>query len=376
MEDQKQKAVAPSNKVAEEEEPPPPASSAGGGGSSTSRADEGTVPAPLGSRHSVDESLLEPFRYISSVPGKDVRGTLIDCFDAWFRVDPSRIGAVKSVVASLHNASLLIDDIEDNSKLRRGIPAAHTVFGVPAVINCANYVYFLALEECHGMNNARASRVFVEELLNLHRGQGRDIASRESLQCPTEDEYLQMVRDKTGGLFRLAVGLMQSHATRHAGTDFGPLVDDLAVYFQVRDDYINLADVEYFKSKSFCEDLTEGKFSFPMIHCIRSNPGDHRLVSILRQRTEDAEIKRYAQRILKESGSLSYTRGRCRELRASVVGRVGAFGGNPRLLQLLEALDVQLERMEEDAGGQAEAGEGRSRSTTASERGELRIDEA
>ena len=85
-----------------------------------------------------------------------------------------------------------------------------------------------------------------------------------------------MVQDKTGGLFRLAVGLMQAFATDHQATDFSSLVNNLALYFQIRDDYINLADEEYMKSKSFCEDLTEGKFSFPIIHCIRSNPDDTR----------------------------------------------------------------------------------------------------
>ena len=52
--------------------------------------------------------------------------------------------------------------------------------------------------------------VFVQELLNLHRGQGQDILWREQCICPTEAQYRQMVLDKTGGLFRLAVGLMQA----------------------------------------------------------------------------------------------------------------------------------------------------------------------
>ena len=69
-----------------------------------------------------------------------------------------------------------------------------------------------------------------------------------------------MVKDKTGGLFRLAVGLMQSFATTNKHVNYTKLVDDLAMYFQIRDDFINLADEEYMKSKSFCEDLTEGKF--------------------------------------------------------------------------------------------------------------------
>ena len=106
------------------------------------------------------------------------------------------------------------------------------------------------------------------------------------MHCPTEDEYFRMICDKTGGLFRLAVGLMQVFASSHQDSDFNHLVNNLAMYFQIRDDFINLADEEYMKSKSFCEDLTEGKFSFPIIHCIRLNDKDTRLINILKQRTE------------------------------------------------------------------------------------------
>lgn len=53
----------------------------------------------------------------------------------------------------------MIDDIEDNSKLRRGVPVAHSIFGVPSVINGANYAYFLALEKCHSLRNTEAMDV-------------------------------------------------------------------------------------------------------------------------------------------------------------------------------------------------------------------------
>lgn len=123
--------------------------------------------------HERDPSLLEPYRYINSIPGKDVRGKLVDCFQLWLQIpSDSILQAIKDIVADLYNASLLIDDIEDNSNLRRGVPVAHHIFGTPAVINCANYVYFLALERCHALRNEEATHVFVMELLNLHRGQG------------------------------------------------------------------------------------------------------------------------------------------------------------------------------------------------------------
>jgi len=304
------------------------------------------IPDP--SLHIPDPLLLEPYTYINSVPGKDVRGTLIDCFQLWFKVERTdALAAIKEIVGDLHNASLLIDDIEDNSKLRRGQPVAHSIFGIPSVINCANYVYFLALSKCQALDNAEAMKIFVSEMLNLHRGQGYDISWRDQTKCPTEEQYCKMVMDKTGGLFRLTVGLMQAFATSAKDQDFTPLLNSMGLYFQIRDDLINLADEDYFKSKSFCEDLTEGKFSYPIIHCISQNGVlDNRLLSILKQRTEDNDVKIYAQDLMKKSGSLKYTRDKCITLKKKIVAQIEELGGNPPLKKLIEQLDIQVEGLE------------------------------
>ena len=272
---------------------------------------------------------------------------MIDCFQLWLQIgrssQPDVLDSVKAIIGDLHNASLMVDDIEDNSKLRRGNPVTHSIFGVATTINTANYAYFLALEKCHALQNQEAMEVFVGEMLNLHRGQGYDISWRENNRCPTEEEYLKMVQDKTGGLFRLSVGLMQAFATQNKSTDFTSLVNNMAAYFQIRDDFINLVDEEYMKSKSFCEDLTEGKFSFPVIHCIKSSPDDHRLSSILKQRTDDTDVKRYAQKIMVESGSLEYTRAKCATLKEEILAEIEKLGGNAPLTKLVEALDVQIQ---------------------------------
>lgn len=191
-------------------------------------------------------------------------------------------------------------------------------------------------------------------------------------------------RTETGGLLRLAVGLMQPFSEDRR--DYTPLLNQLALYFQIRDDLINLASAEYMKAKSYCEDLTvrcwrcrryelevavffksynkfivrqvlccrlvtlasrrrsrithanscsisppntvhrlspdlpnfpplfpllcsrnvpkEGKFSFPIIHCVRARPNDHRLLNILRQRTDDVEVKKHAVSWVQQSVSL------------------------------------------------------------------------
>ena len=271
---------------------------------------------------------------------------------------------IKGIITMLHNSSLLVDDIEDNSKLRRGVPVAHSIFGVAQVINTANYMYFYAMERVLLLGSPRATSVFVQELLNLHRGQGQDILWRDTLTCPTFEQYEKMVVDKTGGLFRLAVGLLGCFATTNLDNDYIPLVNNLALYFQIRDDLVNLASEEYFKSKSFCEDLTEGKFSFPIIHAVKEEEkvGGTKLLNILKQRTEDLDVKRYAQRLLREFGSLSFTLRRCAAIKVSILEDIEKLGGHPPLVAILEYLDLQLgggggrvAGREEDAGDEPEA---------------------
>ncbi|KAF4038175.1 Polyprenyl synthetase [Phytophthora infestans] len=283
-----------------------------------------------------ESKLLEPYAYISELPGKNVRGRMIGAFQSWLRAPTEAVESIQSIVDQLHNASLLIDDIEDDSEMRRGQPVAHHIFGVPATINCANYVYFLSLQKCQALGNPRALQVYTDEMLRLHQGQGLDIFWRDHLQCPTVDEYLEMVQNKTGGLFRLAVGLMQAFSD--STLDFTPLVNALAVYFQIRDDYVNLLDEAYMENKSFCEDLTEGKFSFPLIVAIRENPQDTRLLSILKQRTKSLNLKQYAVQYLRETGAVELTLAKLNATVQEIRNEIASLGGNPALEQIVEGL--------------------------------------
>lgn len=171
---------------------------------------------------------------------------------------------------------LRIDDIEDNSILRRGIPVAHSIYGVASTISAANYVLFLALEKVLHLDHPEATQVYNEQILELHRGQGMEIYWRDNFQCPSESEYKLMTIRKTGGLFMLAIRLMQLFSENKK--DFTRLTAILGLYFQIRDDYCNLSLKEYSDNKSFCEDLTEGKFSFPIIHGIKNEGADHQVL--------------------------------------------------------------------------------------------------
>lgn len=156
---------------------------------------------------SSESIILEPFVYICSKPGKEIRTLLIEAFNVWLDVPRAQLDVISRVVRMLHSASLMVDDIEDGSQLRRGQPVTHRIYGVPQTINTANYVYFLAYKELaalrgHGSGdtdrpvpNKDLDLVVTEELLSLHRGQGLEIFWRDTLQCPTEEEYIAMVNN-------------------------------------------------------------------------------------------------------------------------------------------------------------------------------------
>jgi len=141
---------------------------------------------------------------------------------------------------------------------------------------------------------------------------------------------------ETGGLFGLAVRLMQLFS--NSEVDMCPLMATLGLYFQIRDDYANLNSKEYESNKSYCEDLTEGKFSFPVIHAIRSRPDDQQVISILRQRTKDTDLKRYCVSLLDKFGSFEYTRETLVQLDLNARREIVKLGGNPILERVLDEL--------------------------------------
>ncbi|XP_022643971.1 geranylgeranyl pyrophosphate synthase-like isoform X3 [Varroa destructor] len=240
-----------------------------------------------------EKILLQAYDYIASVPGKDMRKKLTLAFNLWLEVEADVCAKVAEIVMLLHNASLLVDDIEDDSRRRRGVPSAHRVFGLASTLNTANYVYFIALEKCLKLGRSSAIEVFSEQLLELHRGQGMEIFWRDSLVCPTEEEYELMVKRKTGGLFGLAVRLMQvfSNSTK-ANKDYSKLID--------------------------------------------SNDG--RVLGVLRQRTQDYDLKKYAVSVLESLGSFDYTVARMEKLDAECRIEIDLLGGNPYLESLLNEL--------------------------------------
>ena len=208
-----------------------------------------------------------------------------------------------------HNASLIHDDIEDNSDERRGKPAVHLIYGTDTAINTGAFMYFLplaclsswAMDKRPGSMfdypDDRIWKVWASHMRALHLGQAMDIAwHRDFHSLPGLDEYDRMCRLKTGCLARLAavLGVLCSginlsdftgdlphefspHAVQHKidtldtlADVFGEAAEQLGVGFQILDDVKNLdAGVP---GKKRGDDIVEGKKSLPVLLYLHRYP--------------------------------------------------------------------------------------------------------
>jgi len=148
-----------------------------------------------------------------------------------------------------------------------------------------------------------------------------------------------MVNNKTGGLFRLAVKLMQAESKLTA--NFVPIVNLIGILFQIRDDYMNLQSPTYSMNKGYYEDLTEGKFSFPIVHAIRSDRSSNQLMNILKQRTQDRDVKNYAVNYMRDqTRSFEYCKRVIRKLEVSVRAEIARLGGNKPLEKIVDKMTM------------------------------------
>lgn len=284
-----------------------------------------------------EKQIIKPFTYLTAVPGKNVRLILTDVLNYWLKVPDDKIKLIKEITHYVHNVSLLIDDIQDKSILRRGIPAAHHVFGLTNTIIAAGYIEVLTRDKIMELNHPKAMKIHIEKVLDMLRGQGMELYWRDKFICPTEEEYYQMVIGKTGGIFLETALLLELFSPTNK--DVKTFLRTIALYFQINDDLENLTNQVYFDSKGFCEDLSEGKFGFPIIHAINTHPKEGEIIlDILRQRTYDVELKKYCLSLIEKCGSFEYTRIKLRGLKKTLFEEVNKLGENPLIEELIETV--------------------------------------
>ena len=169
-------------------------------------------PPDLAHSQALDTALLDPARDILSRSGKGFRARTLE--RSWQLAGGSVDGPpelLPVVIELLHVGSLIIDDIEDDSRLRRGMPALHRQYGLPLALNTANWLYFVSLALVSRTPLPPQVRLALYEdisvtLMRCHQGQALDLSVRvtDSRQSEVSGLVECSTRLKTGSLMQLA----------------------------------------------------------------------------------------------------------------------------------------------------------------------------
>jgi geranylgeranyl diphosphate synthase type 3 len=296
-----------------------------------------------------DTILISPYSYVASMEGsKKIRSMMVESFKDIYKVTDSNIlDSIKKVIEKIHNTSLVLDDIEDRSEFRRGNYCAHKIFGEPFTINAGVYSCLRIINNVNDWfpKNKYESVLKVNEVLcKLHRGQGTEIYWSEIFSCPTEEMYINMIRGKTGILFKSTIEFLQLQSdfplVQDEHNKLIDLIDKISIFFQIRDDYVNLTEENYWIAKGFCEDLDEQKFSLIIIHFINNHENElifDDFIKLFRKESKTDDDKWIILNYLSKNGSLNYVFDYLNNLTKTINESLIQYN-NPILKQLLDML--------------------------------------
>ena len=212
------------------------------------------------------KEIEEPFYYTYLNKGKEIRKYLFQY--AQFLVgNNSNACYIPEDIEKLHNCSLIIDDIQDKSKIRRGEMCAYKKYGMSLSLSSSYLVVFEVLNHILKTYSNPLEHVSIiqDEMYNLHYGQSLDIYWKKHNLIPSIEDFLQMIDGKTGSVFRVLIRMCGIENNCSVLEEASQLFIQLARFFQIRDDYINITLPDYWKKKGFCEDFDERKISYLLV---------------------------------------------------------------------------------------------------------------
>ncbi len=213
-------------------------------------SENGAVERPAVPGWIMQVGLFDLVRDFLARDGKRIRAELIELSYRLAGGSAHVPGDLIEFIELLHAGSLIIDDIEDDSAVRRGQPALHRKFGVPLALNTGNWMYFSALEHLFTLpvDSSTAMQLFQQSVTTIrrcHEGQALDLAAQTGDLGPVQTlaTVNRISRLKTGGLTSLAAQLGAAAAAAdtaccHVLSRFGM---ELGVGLQMQNDLAELA---------------------------------------------------------------------------------------------------------------------------------------
>lgn len=248
--------------------------------------------------------------YIISAGGKRIRPALVLLMARAFGYNGTHHHDLAAVVEFIHTATLLHDDVVDESSLRRGRQTANALFGNAASVLVGDFVYSRAFQMMVSVDDMRVMRILSDATNVIAEGEVLQLLNMHDPDV-TEARYLQVIRSKTAKLFEAAaqLGALVAGASAEdveAAAEYGR---SLGTAFQLIDDVLDYSGNASDIGKNVGDDLREGKPTLPLIHLMHNGSTEQR--ALVRSCIEQGDEQHFDVILaaISSSGALDYTRG-------------------------------------------------------------------
>lgn len=283
--------------------------------------------------------------YIVGSGGKRLRPALVVLAGRLTGAPAAHIHELAAVIEFIHTATLLHDDVVDESSLRRGRNTANAEFGNAASVLVGDFLYSRAFQMMVSVANPRVMEVLAEATNIIAEG---EVLQLLNIKEPDTDEeaYLRVVRYKTAKLFQAAaqVGAILGGATQ---TDEAALADygtHLGTAFQLIDDVLDYSGDESETGKHLGDDLAEGKPTLPLIHAMREGTPAQRDAVRNAILSGDREVMPAVLAAIRDTGALDYARQAARTEAGRATSAISHLPGSVYRDALLELCVFAVER--------------------------------
>jgi len=250
-----------------------------------------------------------------------------------------------AIVEFIHTATLLHDDVVDNSDLRRGQDTANSVFGNEASVLVGDFLYSRSFQMMVEIGQMRIMDVLADATNTIAEGEVLQLMNCNDPDT-TEAQYLEVIYRKTAKLFEAAVLIgailaAQSRAVEDAFITFGR---ELGTAFQLVDDALDYDANRDQLGKNIGDDLAEGKPTLPLIHALKR--GSAREQVVIRRAIEKGERNNIEPIIaaVNSTGALAYTMQQAQEASSRAISALDRVPDSSCKAALIRLAEFAVER--------------------------------
>lgn len=247
--------------------------------------------------------------YIINAGGKRIRPVLVLLMANAYRYQGKHHYDLAAIIEFIHTATLLHDDVVDESSMRRGRQTANALFGNAASVLVGDFLYSRAFQMMVSIDSMRIMRILADATNVIAEGEVLQLLNMHDPDV-TEARYLEVIRCKTAKLFEAAaqIGALISGANETQIEAAGEYGRSLGTAFQLIDDVLDYSGKAEEIGKNVGDDLREGKPTLPLIYVMKNgSPEQQALVKTCIEEGDETKFDAILSAIT-QSGALDYTK--------------------------------------------------------------------